>query len=131
MNLNEGRLWNVFHDGSLCHVSGKVPGPLELTIEIKYLRELFLPEGEAFIIYLEHCVLFRFDLYDSEMKDDVDMEILSCRVDADVLKVFCVEDPPVSSHNIPLNELVIADWSHRCKPRPMGGLQDRIGRLDF
>ena len=89
--LNEGRLWNVFHDGSICHVKGEVPGPLELTIEFEYLRELFLPEGEAFIIHLEHCVLFRFDSYDSEMNNDIDMEILSCRVDTDVLKVFCVE----------------------------------------
>ena len=68
MNSNEQpfipTVWNVFHDGTIDHVEGVVPGLVEIYISVEYLRERFLERGEHFIVSLLDCSLVEYDPYD-------------------------------------------------------------------
>ena len=60
MTESDANFWNVFHDGYLIDITGKVPGKISLKIKIEYIRKKFKPEGKSFILVLKNCSLLYF-----------------------------------------------------------------------
>lgn len=81
MNPN---IWDVLHDGSIECIAGAVPGNVELTISIIYLRERFSDVGgDSILVTLRDCAVLEYKAWDSDkiVTDfssimDADLEIL-------------------------------------------------------
>jgi hypothetical protein len=88
-------VWDIFHDGDIVKISGSVPGQIELTIHIKYLRAMFGGVGESFRMVLSDCSQFELEAYDestifnlSEIEEH-EPEILSVGEDGPPLVIHC------------------------------------------
>lgn len=91
-------LWNLLHDGSLTKLSGQVPGRVELTVEIDYLREIFRPAGRGFVVTLTGCTRLEFQPWDAESAVTnfaelarLEPELLSADERDDLITVTCVD----------------------------------------
>jgi hypothetical protein len=62
------RIWNTLHDGEIVSIKGTIPGDIELTIEIEYLRKMFSGEGKNVVLTLKGCKFFEYKSY--EMKEN-------------------------------------------------------------
>ena len=87
-------LWNLFHDGSIEHIEGTVPGNASLLVSIQYLRDRFPSAGTGFVVSLFDCNLFTFQPYDEPEISDLakiaalEPEILSAEP-SDPLEICC------------------------------------------
>lgn len=87
-------LWNLFHDGSIEHIEGTVPGNASLLLSIQYLRDRFPSAGTGFVVSLFDCNLFTFQPYDEPEISDLakiaalEPEILSAEP-SDPLEICC------------------------------------------
>jgi len=48
-------IWNLLHDAVIVGIAGKVPGTLELDLQIDYLRTRFPDPGNLLRLLLEGC----------------------------------------------------------------------------
>lgn len=56
--------WGIFHDGVIAAATGAVPGRVQLTIQIPYLREMFPGQGDCFQVTLEGCSVMAYQPFD-------------------------------------------------------------------
>jgi hypothetical protein len=54
-------IWNLLHDGSIVRAAGAVPGDVQLSISIDYLRRSFPDPGEYLILTLHECTRLAYD----------------------------------------------------------------------
>jgi len=64
-------IWGVFHDGVIKRIAGKVPGAVQLEIEIHYLRGMFGGEGTSFKVHLAGCTLLKYNEFDEQPTKDI------------------------------------------------------------
>ena len=55
--------WGVFHDGVIKRIEGAIPGTLQLSLEIRYLRAMFPGEGTSFSVRLDECTKVTYNEY--------------------------------------------------------------------
>ncbi len=90
----DSSLWNLFHDGSIEHIEGTVPGDVSLHVSIQYLRDRFPGDGTGFVVRLFDCSRFAFEPYDEpEISDlakiaELEPEILNAEV-GEQLEICC------------------------------------------
>ena len=77
-------------------MDGNVPGDLQLSIEIDYLRQMFEPPGRNFRVELQSCTLFEFQSWvddsvisDPRVVETIQPEILSGSEAGDHVTVIC------------------------------------------
>jgi hypothetical protein len=85
----------VFHDGRIVEILGALP-KLSLRIEIEYLRNMFEPKGNSFLVHLSGCESIEFYNWDNEarIKDLTEIQkekpqILSIEQQGDLAHIFC------------------------------------------
>lgn len=89
-------IWNLLHDGCIAAIAGAVAGDIVLRVEIGYLTERLEPPCDGLDVTLVACDRFEFlSWQDDERTTDpatvaaLDTEILSAKVDGDVVRVVC------------------------------------------
>jgi hypothetical protein len=61
----------VFHDGVITRIQGDIPGTLQLSLEIGYLRAMFPGEGTSFNVRLDECIKLKYNEYDESPTTDL------------------------------------------------------------
>ncbi len=84
MNIH---FWNIFHDGEISAINGAVPGDIDFTIEIEFLREEFADPGKGFILHIVGCTMISFTSFRTNQTvhgpgalQGEDLEILSSEI---------------------------------------------------
>lgn len=58
-------IWNLLHDGSILGISGSMPGDVEISVGIEYLRTRFPDTGEKILLTLHGCTRLEYEAWDS------------------------------------------------------------------
>jgi hypothetical protein len=90
-------IWNLLHDGTIARAVGTVPGDVQLSISINYLRCRFPDVGEYVVLTLHECTCLAYDpddppgsLTDLQAIATAKPEILKAEDWTDPNKVYCV-----------------------------------------
>jgi hypothetical protein len=54
-------IWNLLHDGAIVRAVGTVPGDVQLSFSINYLRCRFADVGEHVVLTLHECTCLAYD----------------------------------------------------------------------
>jgi len=94
LNLN---IWNLWHDGTVFRAVGRVPGDVQLSISIDYIRRRFSDVGEHVVLTLHNCTCLAYEpddppgcLTDLQAIAAAEPEILKAENWTDPNTVYCV-----------------------------------------
>lgn len=90
-------IWNLLHDGTIVRAVGSVPGDVELSISIDYLRRRFSDVGDYVVLALHDCTCLAYEpddpagcLTDLQAIAAAEPEILKAENWIDPNTVYCV-----------------------------------------
>lgn len=90
-------IWNVLHDGTVVRAEGRVPGDVQLSISINYLRRRFADIGEYVVLTLHECTCLGYEpddppgcLTELQAIAAAEPEILKAENWTDPNTVYCV-----------------------------------------
>lgn len=90
------KIWNLLHDGIIEKIEGAIPGDLLVTVEIKWIKQLFSRGNDCFYLKLTNCTLLEFYPFDKDILITNIQSILkyelwnaSCEEEGDMIILYC------------------------------------------